>query len=161
MQALKDTFYLMLRDRVAAANAARTIVIRGAVRPAVVVVENELPGASVEGLSLVETFCMRWTGLRIDPRAGLPLKTATCEIRYATDGSSGSGGMDRGRALAAMDAELAAALSRTHGSVPKLKVNGVADGTKVFWGEVAFEPAVMRMERMERTAKVEVFCYGE
>jgi len=36
-----------------------------------------------------------------------------------------------------------------------------ATGTNVFWGDALFKPAVMRGERMERTAEVEVFCYGQ
>jgi hypothetical protein len=163
MQELKDTFYLMLRDRVAANNVDRTVVVRGAVRPGVIVVENELPGATVEGIAVVEAFCLRWAGLKVDGRGGLRLTSATCEIRYATDGSSGVGGMDRGRALAAMDAELSAALTAAPRSVAKVQVitGKTADGTNVFWGDCAFLTAVMRGERMERTATVEVFCYGE
>jgi len=36
----------------------------------------------------------------------------------------------------------------------------VTTGTNVFWGDVSFKPAVMRNERMERTAEIEVFCHG-
>ena len=43
IQTLKDTFYGVLRDRIAAANPSRTIVVRGLIRPSVLVVENELP----------------------------------------------------------------------------------------------------------------------
>jgi hypothetical protein len=163
MQELKDTFYLMLRDRVAAGNADRTVVVRGAVRPGVIVVENELPGATVEGIAVAEAFCLRWTSLKVDGQGPLPLTTASCEIRYATDGSSGVGGMDRGRVLAAMDAELSAALSQRPQSVAKVQVvaGKLSDGTQVFWGDCVFGPAVMRGERMERTATVEVFAYGE
>ena len=32
-------------------------------------------------------------------------------------------------------------------------------GGNVFWGDAVFKPAVMRGERMERTAEVEVFGY--
>ena len=32
---MKDTFYAALRDRVAAGNAGRTVVVRGVVRPGV------------------------------------------------------------------------------------------------------------------------------
>jgi hypothetical protein len=69
-----------------------------------------------------------------------------------------------------MDAELAAAVGRCPQSAPQLSVAEIAGGgastessvgTNVFWGDVSFQPAVMRGERMERTAEVEVFCYGE
>jgi hypothetical protein len=42
MQRAKDTFYITLRDRIAALNPARTVLVRGVVRPAVLVEENEL-----------------------------------------------------------------------------------------------------------------------
>ncbi len=53
-------------------------------------------------------------------RGRLPLVTMECEIRYATDGDSGNGGMDRGRLLAAMDAELVAAVGAAPQNVVKM-----------------------------------------
>ena len=169
VQLAKDTFYATLRDRVAAGNAARTVVLRGVVRPGVVTTENELPGASVDGISPADVFCLRWTRLAVDTQGPLPLIALGCEIRYATDGTSGTAGMDRGRALAAMDAELITAISaspQTTGSLVVAESAGggasttVTTGTNVFWGDVSFKPAVMRNERMERTAEIEVFCHG-
>ncbi len=170
VQLMKDTFYAAIRNRVAANNPARTVVVRGVLRPGVVVAENELPGAAVDGIAPADAFCLRWTGLAIDTQAGLPLLSMTCEIRYATDGSIGSGGMDRGRSLAAMDSELAAAIAAAPQSSSALAIAEIAGGgastetatgTSVFWGDVSFKPAVMRGERMERTAEVEVFSYGQ
>ncbi len=167
MQSLKDTFYLMLRDRVAAGNAQRTVVVRGVERPGVVVVENELPGASVAGMFVADAFCLGWAGLALDVRSALPITAAQCSIRYATDGTAGSAGMDRGRALTAMDEELAAAVGATPQFVPKVvavagnATASLGDGTNVFWGDVAFGPVVVKNERLERTATVEVYCYGE
>jgi hypothetical protein len=100
----------------------------------------------------------------------MPLLAIGCEIRYATDGTAGLAGMDRGRALAAMDAELVAAISAAPQSACSSLVAEVAGGgastepmtgTNVFWGDVTFKPAVMRGERMERTAELEVFSYGQ
>jgi hypothetical protein len=165
VQGVKDTFYTALRDRVAANNAARTIVVRGVVRPSVLVVENELPGASIDGIPQADTFCMRWTSLRVDV---LGLINIGCEIRYATDGSADMAGMDRGRALAAMDGELRAALGAPPQRAEQLQFveasgggasNGTDGGTHIFWSEVSFGPAVIRSERMERTATLEVFGY--
>ena len=170
VQLAKDTFYATLRNRVAAGNAARTVVIRGTVRPGVVVAENELPGAALDGISPADAFCLRWTGLSVDTQGPLPLIALGCEIRYASDGTSGMAGMDRGRALAAMDAELVAAISQAPQSACSMSVAEVAGGgasvetmtgTNVFWGDVTFKPAVMKNERMERAAEVEVFSYGQ
>jgi len=157
VQLAKDTFYTAFQARIAAGNPARTVVVRELLRPGVVVAENELPGAAVDGIAPADAFCLRWTGLTVDTHAALPLLTLTCEIRYATDGTTSFAGMDRGRALAQMDAELATAIS----SAPQSVSTQTAASTNVFWSDAAFQPAVMRNERMERVTEVEVFSYGQ
>jgi len=166
MQNARDTFYVTLRDRLAAVNPARTIVLRGVTRPGVLVEENELASATAP----VNAFCLRWTGLSVDAQGALPLATMACEISYATDGDSGSGGMDRGRLLSGMDAELVATVSAAPQTVTKMNYVGaaggsglapVAMGTNVFWGDAAFGAAMVNGERLERVATVEVFCYQE
>ena len=57
MQNAKDTFYEMLRGRLAALNPGRTIVLRGVVRPGVLVEENEL----VSTVVLPDCFRVNWT----------------------------------------------------------------------------------------------------
>ena len=133
MQALKDTFYLMLRDRVAAGNPARVVEIRGVSRPGVVVAENELPGAAGLSAAVTDVFQMQWTGLGVDGRSGLPLAGLTCEISYATDGTSAAGGMDRGRALTAMDEELSGGLRGGASECGEGDGCGGADGGEC-WG---------------------------
>lgn len=166
MQNARDTFYVMLQGRLAALNPGRTMVVRGVTRPGVLVVENEL----VSAFQPVDVFCLHWSTESVDVAAALPLVTMTCEIRYATDGDSGAGGMDRGRLLAAMDGELLAAVSQTPRCTAKMNYTGAADGsgaapvtmaTNIFWGDVGFGPVVVAGERLERTATVEVFCYQE
>jgi hypothetical protein len=170
VQQTKDTFYAMLRNRIAAGNPARTVVVRGMLRPGVLVVENELPGAAVDGIAPAQAFCLRWNALKIDLENAGALITLTCEIRYASDGSPGAAGLDRGRALAAMDAELASALATPPRNTATLTVVEIGaggsssltpNGTNIFWGEPSFAPSVMRGERLERTAQVEVFGYGD
>ena len=161
MQNLKDTFYLLLRDRIAAANPARTVVLRGALRPGVVAAENELPTAT----PIPDAFSLTWSSLAVEQTA-LPLTAMRCEIAYMTDGTAGNAGMDRGRLLTAMDAELEAALGSTQTqSTPKITVgNGQptpADGTSIFWSDVTFGPQQLPGERATRTASVEVFGYGQ
>jgi hypothetical protein len=166
MQNARDTFYVTLRDRLAAVNPGRTMVLRGVTRPGVLVEENELASADQPA----DVFCLRWTGLSVDAQAGLPLATMTCEIRYATDGDAGNGGMDRGRLLAGMDAELVAAVSAAPQHTVKMNyvaaaggsgVAPVAMGTNVFWGDAAFEDVVVTDERLQRVATVKVFGYQE
>ncbi len=161
MQNAKDTFYVTLRNRLAAVNRARTIALRGVIRPGSLVEENELTTA----FQPVDVFCLRWTELKVGSRAALPLVSMECEIRYSTDGSAGNGGMDRGRLLAGMDAELLAAINRAPQSVAKSNYAnnpaGSAMGTNFFWGDVSFGAAIVAGERLERVATVEVFAYQE
>jgi hypothetical protein len=159
----KDTFYIMLRDRIATLNPARTMVLRGVTRPGVLVEENELATNDV----VPDVFRLRWTALQIDAQGPLPLATMTCEILYATEGNSGNGGMDRGRLLAQMDEELSAALRATPHHIVKTNyatsfgVAPVVMATNVFWSDAVFTPTVVAAERLERVATVEVFCYQE
>ena len=160
MQNARDTFYVTLRDRLAAVNPARTMLVRSVMRPGLLVEENELASANPPA----DVFRLRWTGLRLDSKGALPLAAMSCEIRYATDGSAGNGGMDRGRLLAGMDAELAAAINASPQNVGKMNYLAspvVGMVTNVFWGDVAFAAATVNGERLERMATVEVFCYQE
>jgi hypothetical protein len=173
IQIAKDSFYLVLRDRIATANPARTMVLRGLLRPAVLTVENELPGVGLEAMLPAEAFCLRWTTLTSDgPPMGqtTALMTLGCEISYASEGSTGAGGMDRGRALAAMDTVLLAALSATPMGTPAISVTegtggGVSAftglGWNIFWGSPRPQPTVVKAERLQRVVDVEVFCYGQ
>jgi len=163
MQNAKDTFYTTLRSRLAALNPARTIVVRGTVRPGVLVEENELPADSPQ----TDCFRLRWGKLQTI-NTSLPLAAMTCTVTYSTDGSSGNVAMDRGRLLAAMDAELAAALIQMPRSALKLNYSAagvgvapVAMGTSIFWSDPAFGPVTSLDERLERTATVEVYAYQE
>ena len=164
MQNAKDTFYVMLQSRLAVLNPSRTIVVRGTVRPGILVDENELPTAWI----LMDAFRLEWTALQVNSEGPLPMVTMECYIRYATDGDPGNGGMDRGRLLAAMDAELSAALGTTPHTVGKMNYSaagaGVAPaamGTNVFWADLLFGEATAVGERLERSATVRVFAYQE
>ena len=160
MQNARDTFYVTLRDRLAAVNPARTVLVRSVMRPGLLVEENELASANEPA----DVFRLRWTGLRVDSKGALPLMAMSCEIQYATDGSAGNGGMDRGRLLAGMDAELVATVNASPQNVGKMNYStspAVAMGTNVFWGDVAFAASTVDGERLERVATVEVFCYQE
>jgi len=164
MQNAKDTFYTTLQGRLAALNPARTIVVRGAVRPGTLVNENELPSGWVP----VDTFRLQWTGLQMYSAGPLPLVAMECSIRYATDGISGNGGMDRGRLLAAMDAELASALGAEPHTVEKMNYSAAgagaaptAMGTSVFWADPVFGAASAVDERLQRSVTVQVFAYQE
>lgn len=156
MQLAKDTFYVTLRDGVAVANPQRTTAVRGVLRPAVLVEENEL----LSGVALVETFRLRWTAASVDPSGTVPMAKLRCEIRYETAGTAAVGGMDRGRTLVAMDGELRTVLSGAVQSATKMDFTGatpVPTGTRIFWSDPAFGEVVAAGDRLGRLATVEVW----
>jgi hypothetical protein len=164
VQNAKDTFYEVLRGRLAALNSYRTIVLRGVVRPGLLVEENEL----VSAVAIPDCFRLRWSVSGVEANGVLPLVTLDCEIEYETAGTGMNAGMDRGRALAAMDAELHAVVNALARTSPKMNYAGLVSGaaavamsTSVWWGEVAFGKTVVKEDRLARTATVIVMSYEE
>ncbi len=158
MQSAKDSFYVELRNRVAAMNPARTMVLRGVSRPGVLVTENELATT----FFVADVFWLRWVEVSLEPVD--QMVRVRCEICYATDGMTGNGGMDRGRMLAGMDLELATVLRRQPQNVGKTTYSSsgsVAMSTSIFWTDPVFGKTTIEGERMSRTTTVEVFAYGE
>ncbi len=164
MQNAKDTFYEMLRSQVVALNPERTIVLRGIVRPGVLVEENELSSS----VALPDCFRLRWSMEDVDANGNMPLVTLRCTIDYETAGTGMNGGMDRGRTLATMDAELQRGVNAFPKNVLKMNYAGLASGktavemgTSVWWSEVAFGETVIKDDRLARTATVLVMSYQE
>jgi hypothetical protein len=164
MQNAKDTFYEMLRGRLAAVNPERTISLRGVVRPGVLVVENELETPVV----LPDGFRMQWGDVAVECQGALPLVTLSCTIEYETAGDAFNAGMDRGRALSAMDAELQAAVNQSPWVAAKQNYAALGHGgaavamrTNIWWGPVQFGKTVVQADRVGRTATVAVMAYEE
>lgn len=164
MQNAKDTFYEMLRSRIAAANPERTIALRGVVRPAVLVEENEL----VSAITIPDCFRLRWIDATVDAANALPVATVTCEVMYETAGTVGTGGLDRGRMLTKMDAELAAAVNACPQKAAKQNYAALANGgaamvmsTNIWWSNVALGPLIVKADRVGRTANVTVMSCEE
>ena len=164
MQNAKDTFYEFFRGRVAMLNPERTIAVRGVLRPGVLVDENEMMASA----PLPDCFHLRWTACAVETQGAMPLIAQTCEVFYATAGTAIGGGLDRGRALEAMDGELLAAVRQCPQNVEKsdysaLAIGGTAAvlGTRVWWGDVAFGPATVERNRMSRVATIAVMSYQE
>jgi hypothetical protein len=158
MQNAKDTFYLALRERLAALNPARTITLAGTARPGILVEENEAPVAQLSS----DVFVLRWTGAGVDQSLPAMLETQTCEISYWTRGSDTNMDMDRGRLLTAMDAELASILQPT--SAQKQVVAGSLDlpmNTNIFWLGPVYGAVKRDGERLLRAATVQVFSLQE
>lgn len=159
-QDAKDSFYLSLRNELAAVNPDRTIAVRGATRPAVLVAENELPAGSAE--PVLDAFVLHWGAVATDSSEAMPLEHARCTIQVQTAGSPELAGMDRGRVLAAMRAELAAMLAP--GSAGKASYFGatpVAATTPVFWSALVTEELKEGVDTVTATYAVDVFAWRE
>ena len=158
MQNAKDSFYMALRARLTAINPERTILMRGAVRPGILVEEAEAPFSQLPD----DVFVLRWKGLAADMELASIMAAEQCEITYQTCGTQAFGGLDRGRALSAMDEELMAMLQPFY--TPKLNyatTPAAAMLTQVFWDEPVFGPAAINRDRMGRNASVMVYSYQE
>jgi hypothetical protein len=158
MQNAKDSFYMALRNRLVTVNPNRTIMLRGAVRPGILVEEAEAPFSQLPN----DVFVLRWLGMGADVDLASTMVAEECEILYQTLGSQAFGGLDRGRALSEMDEELVAILQPFF--TPKLSYAAtppVALLTQVFWDEPGFTPCVTQRDRIGRSAKVMVYSYQE
>jgi len=158
MQNAKDSFYVALRTRLVAINPARTILLRAAVRPGILVEEAEAPFSQLP----TDVYVLRWLGLGVEQDLPSAMVGAECEILYSTLGTQSFGGLDRGRLLSEMDEEVAAIL--TPFWTPKmnyLATPAVTMLTKVFWDEPVFGQITVLRDRLSRSARVVVLSYQE
>jgi hypothetical protein len=158
MQNAKDSFYMALRERLAALNPERTMVLRGATRPGILVEEAEAPFTQMPN----DVFVLRWLGHGADIDLASALIAEECEIVYSTCGCQSFGGLDRGRALTQMDGEFLSVVQPF--STPKLCYATQPPElllTQVFWDEPVFSPVVTQRDRLTRSAKVMVYSYQE
>ncbi len=158
MQNAKDSFYMALRNRLATINPSRTILLRGSVRPGILVEEAEAPFSQLPN----DVFTLRWLGLAAELDLASPMLAEQCEICYQTCGTQSFGGLDRGRSLTAMDEDLSAMLQPHF--TPKLNYTATPPAamlTNIFWDEPAFTPIVTGRDQLSRSAKVTVYSYQE
>ena len=158
MQNAQNTFYITLRNRLAALNPNRTMYLRGVTRPGILVESNELVTAQPPA----NVFVLRWLGLHNDPYLSEVLLQMECEIEYMTEGSNGNMGMDRGAMLTEMDAELMSLLQpNTSQKMSYAQSPATAMETQIFWTEATFHPVKVERDRLLRTTTVSVFSYEE
>jgi hypothetical protein len=158
MQNAKDSFYVALRTRLAAINPERTILLRGAVRPGILVEEAEAPFSQLPN----DVFVLRWLGLGVDLDLGSAMAAEECEVVYQSCGTQSFGGLDRGRSLSAMDEELLAILQPF--CTPKFNYTlrpPSALLTQVFWDEPGFAPIVIQRDKLSRSARMMIYSYQE
>jgi len=147
-----------LRTRLASVNPERTTLIRGAVRPGILVEEAEAPFSQLPA----DVFVLRWAAMGVDIDLPSTMVAAQCEIQYATSGTQAFSGLDRGRALSRMDTELLSMLQPF--STAKMNYAATPAGamlTRVFWDEPEFSPIATQRDRLSRTATVMVYSYTE
>lgn len=158
MENAKDTFYVMLRNRLATLNPGRTMLLRGVQRPGILVEEAE----AVVAMLPADVFVLRWSGLKSNVSLPLVLAQIECEIHYTTGGSQTASGLDRGRALEEMDAELMNILSPPFTPKMNYAVNPVVQlNTPIFWSAPEFSSAESVRDRLLRTATVTICAYQE
>jgi hypothetical protein len=158
MQNAKDSFYMALRARLIVINPERTVLLRGSVRPGILVEEAEAPFSQLPG----DVFVLRWLGLGVEMNLDSAMAAEECEILYQTSGTQSFGGLDRGRSLSAMDEELIAMLQPFY--TPKLNYIATPPApmaTNVFWDEPALTPLLSQRDQLSRSAKVMVYSYQE
>jgi hypothetical protein len=162
MQPAKDSFYVALRDRLAALAPARTIFLGGEVRPAVIVAENEPVTAAAP---LPAAFYLFWLDAQaVAPASGArrPLMRLNLRIDYRTQGTSETVGVDRGRALAALDSELAQLLSPRF--TPKLnhaQTPPAGLASTVLWSAPEFAPLEASDRELRRSVNLSLFFWPE
>jgi hypothetical protein len=158
MQNAKDSFYIALRTRLAVVNPERTILLRGSLRPGILVEEAEAPFTQLPN----DVFVVRWLGLGTDLDLSSAMTAQECEIVYQTSGTQAFGGLDRGRALSEMDKELVALLQPFCSPKLNYSVQPAATMlTQLFWDEPVFTPVVALRDRLSRSAKVVIYSYQE
>ena len=158
MQNAKDSFYMALRTRLTTINPERTTLLRGAVRPGIVVEEAEAPFNQLPN----DVYVLRWLGVGVDVDLASTMAAEQCEIVYQTCGTQSFGGLDRGRLMSQMDEEVTAMLQPFH--APKLNYTATPPAvmlTQVFWDEPGFGPLITQRDRLSRSASVMVYSYQE
>jgi hypothetical protein len=158
MQAAKDTFLKTLAARLAVVNPARTIIVDGASRPAVLAVENESPlPANAE----LEAFLLRWEGVG-EATEGTPLMYVDCKVSYGSQGTDSMLRTDRGRIVTAMDGELMQLCrQRSVAKCDYTQTPPCALGTNIFWTAPAMEAPGDVNGVLQRTATIRVFFFPE
>lgn len=164
MQAAKDSFFMALRERLAALDPGRVITIDGVQVPAIVVRENLEPQMAV---AQSNAYYIDWGEVRI-AESTRPILGLECHIWYATEGSSGAG-VDRGRLLGQMDDELLRICAPLHAEMRDYRQSPSVDlGCGVFWTmpEVKSLPKGTPKEakgagaaRLERLATLRVYFF--
>ncbi len=153
MQAVKDSFYMALRQRLAQSFPARTM--GDANQPALVVCEN----VCESWVPANDVFYLRWTAQEQLPADAVAAgwRALQCEITYRTAGTEGANGEDRGRSLAELDLEFQSILEpRQTALLDYAPDSPAALNATLLWTHVTLDLAKDSGGAVQRTARVSV-----
>jgi hypothetical protein len=160
MQAAKDSFYMALRNRLAALNPARTVVIDGVAIPGILVRENMEPRFAEAQPGV---FYLDFGDILV-AESTRPMLGLDCHIWYASEGSSGGSGVDRGRMLAEMDLELLGICDPPHTEIQDYSQSPSVDlGSGIFWsvpvmGNAPGDIAIQKQQRSAGAARIDRYA---
>jgi hypothetical protein len=150
MQAVKDSFYMALQDRL-----AKTQQAEGSPATELLVYENQ----RCAWLANADTFYLRWTGetkLPADAH-GAGWRAHCCEIGYRAQGTEMNAGEDRGRLLASLDAQLLAiSAPRQTALLDYAQDPPTAFNALILWTTPVLNDAQEKLNGIQRTAEVTV-----
>lgn len=159
MQATKDSFYMTLRDRLAQANPARTVTVDGITRPAIVVPENDKPSVVAR---LHDAFYLEWGAAHAVRPAISTLMAMTCTVSYCSAGTEQNGGLDRGRVLGSLEADLLGLCSPAVTQKNDYSSGNAASlCSNIFWSQPVFAAAKAEPGCVAREASITVYFYPE
>jgi hypothetical protein len=137
-------------------NPARTVTIDGVVQPGIVVRENMEPrfNEALPGVFYVDF------GELLIAESSRPMLGVDCHIWYASEGTAGGSGVDRGRMLAEMDQELMRICTPAHTQMLDYSQVPATDlGAGVFWtapelGNAPGDAPIAKQQRSAGTARL-------
>src|SRR5437764_4676236 len=179
MQFAKDSFYVAVRDALAAQFPARTITLAGQQRPAILVPENEARSALTAPapfeappatqlattLRLANCFYLNFGAARAasaEPSGAPALMIMRCTVTYAATGMANSSAADRGRALAELDSELLAICAAGFAPKRDYTQSPARDlGTTIVWTRPELGDVQSLGSELRRSAVIALFFYPE
>jgi hypothetical protein len=160
LQSAKDSFYVALRERLAALNPQRTVNLAGQDVPAILVEENE---AASPAQPLPDCFYLRYGAVRsLNPNsAALAPCAVDCTISYRTRGTRDDA-TERGRTLSSLDAELLAIADPPRAAHCDYTQTPAADlGVPVFWTTPQLAAIESDGAQLSRGAQLIIHFYAE
>jgi len=160
MQFTKDSFYLALRDRLAALNQSRVVTVNGTTRVAMAVSENEPVTAAPPTANM---FYIEFRAPKSNLAHPGRLLSLDCAIFFEAESSTESA-VDRGRILSELTTELLSICFPCHTRKRDFTQSPSVDlGTDIFWTAPQCDDTQTPSSpsRLRRTATLTIFFFPE